>query len=402
MTYTFVYNICDGREMLDYWHNDRRSRILASACDKIGDGVCKILMTCWHFQQHWQHGQRSNTHTNRDTNTDTNIHTNTQYTYKYTYKYRTNTEQWRRFLQILVFLQVLVLKTSLFQISIIKHNWETIHIFLHIFFSDIRPPMGPLRCTLRKHKPNRWKIITNTIIIVIVIVFVIVFVIGIKICSGSRGPRSRRSSWTAWRRSSGRSSTCPSPSGLSSRLSSNSQKHRWALQPLYLYLSFFSLCLRLPSELRASFAGENLVPEQASEDETAARIGSWTSPVRLGAPHAATLRHPALPPPRHAPGLRHAPLHHGLPLPTMIQARSCAGARLRCPSWWSWETSSKVATTMVHVVTKKHILSKEKDRQRERNSKKSVCDISSTINHNSCRCKNQPEKKFNSVDLSGC
>ena len=46
MTYTFVYNICDGREMLDYWHNDRRSRILASACDKIGDGVCKILMTC--------------------------------------------------------------------------------------------------------------------------------------------------------------------------------------------------------------------------------------------------------------------------------------------------------------------------------------------------------------------
>merc|ERR1712037_678504 len=24
-----------------------------------------------------------------------------------------------------------------------------------LFKSDIRPPMGPLRCTLRKHKPNR-------------------------------------------------------------------------------------------------------------------------------------------------------------------------------------------------------------------------------------------------------
>jgi len=58
--------------------------------------------------------------------------------------------------------------------------------------------------------------------------------------------------------------------------------------------------------------------------------------------------------------------------------------------------------TMVLVVTEKYILRKGKDRQRERNSKKSVCDISSTINHNSCRCKNQPEKKFNSVDLSGC
>ena len=82
-----------------------------------------------------------------------------------------------------------------------------------------------------------------------------------------------------------------------------------------------------------TFSGENLVPEPASKNETSPRVGAGEAALRHGADVAAALRHPALPPARHAPGLRHAPLHHGLPLPTMIQARSCAGARLRCPSW---------------------------------------------------------------------
>ena len=90
----------------------------------------------------------------------------------------------------------------------------------------------------------------------------------------------------------------------------------------------FSTMFRFPSEQRINVricAGENLVPEQASKDETVAGVGSWTSPIRVGSAHAAALRHPPLPPPRHAPGLRHAPFHHGLPLSTMIQARRSGG-----------------------------------------------------------------------------
>ena len=68
-----------------------------------------------------------------------------------------------------------------------------------------------------------------------------------------------------------------------------------------------------------TFSGENLVPEPTSKNETPPRVRSGTTPVRIGASDAATLRHPPLSAPRHAAGLRHAPLHHGLPVSTMIE-----------------------------------------------------------------------------------
>ena len=68
-----------------------------------------------------------------------------------------------------------------------------------------------------------------------------------------------------------------------------------------------------------TFSGENLVPEPTSKNETPPRVGSGTTPVRIGASDAATLRHPALSAAWHAAGLRHAPLHHGLPVSTMIE-----------------------------------------------------------------------------------
>ena len=68
-----------------------------------------------------------------------------------------------------------------------------------------------------------------------------------------------------------------------------------------------------------TFSGENLVPEPASKNETPPRVGSGTTPVRIGASDAATLRHPPLSASRHAAGLRHAPLHHGLPVSTVIE-----------------------------------------------------------------------------------
>ena len=73
--------------------------------------------------------------------------------------------------------------------------------------------------------------------------------------------------------------------------------------------------------------GENLVPEPASKNETAAGVGSWASPFCVGSPHAAALWHPPLSPPRHAPGLCNATFHYGFPLSTMIQARSNGGWR---------------------------------------------------------------------------
>ena len=68
-----------------------------------------------------------------------------------------------------------------------------------------------------------------------------------------------------------------------------------------------------------TFSGENLVPEPASKNETSPRVGAGKAALRHGADVAAALRHPALSAPWHAAGLRHAPLHHGLPVSTMIE-----------------------------------------------------------------------------------
>ena len=134
--------------------------------------------------------------------------------------------------------------------------------------------------------------------------------------TGSREPRSRRSSWTASRRSSGRSSTCPSLSGLSFLLNSNSQKHKWALHwfsvHVFVFLLVFCIAMRSSSPQGHLFdvilSGENLVPEQTSENETSPGVGAWEAALCHSSYVAAAFWDPSLPSP-FTPGQLSTPSH---------------------------------------------------------------------------------------------
>ena len=144
-------------------------------------------MTCWHFHQSCQHGQ--------------------WFKYKYRHKIgnlllRTN---WR--------------KNNIFHPQIFVHQWVLSDVHWentnqtgrrgnHLHLHHHHPHC--CRCpALRRYSP------------------------------GSQGPPSPPSSWTASRRSSGRSSTCPSQRGQSFQLSWSSRRHRWALIQLRTRENYF-------------------------------------------------------------------------------------------------------------------------------------------------------------------